>query len=69
LKLKDVVLLSSFAVNVNLRRCTSGAYLANCFVKHLGNCIVPAACNLDDLAAAMEVIDALDMRHTRQGGY
>jgi len=31
----------------------SGAYFANCFVRHLGNCIVPAACNLHDLAAAM----------------
>ena len=30
----------------------SGAYLANCFVRHLGNCIVPAACNLHDLAVA-----------------
>jgi hypothetical protein len=38
---------------------SSGAYLANCFVQHLGNCIVPAACNMDDLAAAMEIIDAL----------
>ncbi len=44
-----------------IRQChaTSGAYLANCFVQHLGNCIVPAACNMDDLAAAMEIIDAL----------
>jgi len=51
-----------------IRQChaTSGAYLANCFVRHLGNCIVPAACNMDDLGAAMEVIDALDLRHTRR---
>ena len=27
---------------------------------------VPAACNMDDLAAAMEIIDALDMSHTRR---
>ena len=31
----------------------SGAYFANTFVHHIGNCIVPAACNLEDLAAAM----------------
>ena len=46
-----------------------GAYRANCFVKRLGNCMVPAACNMNDLAFAMKIIDILDMRHTRQGGH
>ena len=53
---------------IRQNHCTAGARLANCFVGHIGNCIVPAACNMDDLAAAMEIIDALDMCHTRHGG-
>ena len=54
------------AAHVIRRSHSSGAYFANCFVRHLGNCIVPAACNLDDLAAAMEIVDTLDLSHTRQ---